>query len=280
LKNRRLKIPRLVRLAAPAFAFAAALAAAPSLGGIYSAASWVPPKLPNSGIAQGSIFVVTGTGLGPSTLQQAPSIPLPATQGLAGTTIQVTVASVTETCIMLYSWTSQVSAILPSATPTGTGVLTLSFQGATSSIPITVLAANFGTFTLNEGGSGPAVVTNASYQAVTMINPAHPGDTVVLWGTGLGAVTGDETEPPVQVDLGTGVQVFVGGQPAKVVYGGRSNYSGLDQIDFTVPSGIATGCKTSLVVLVKGVTGNVTTTAIAPRRAGHLRRYEWPADNG
>src|ERR1039458_7961250 len=122
-----------------------------AITGVYNAASWVPPKLPNSGIAQGAIFTVTGTGLGPSTLQQVQSYPLPTTQGLAGTTIQVTVGAVTGTCIMVYTFATQVAAILPSATPLGTGTLTLSYQG----VAITVLAANFGTSTLNEGARGP-----------------------------------------------------------------------------------------------------------------------------
>ena len=255
---------RLLCLTALAFGYAAALAAAPAITGVYNAASWVPPKLPNSGIAQGAIFTVTGTGLGPSTLQQVQSYPLPTTQGLAGTTIQVTVGAVTGTCIMVYTVATQVAAILPSATPLGTGTLTLSYQGAKSSIAITVLAANFGTSTLNEGGTGPGVLTDAFYNPITMINPAYPGEALILWGTGLGAVTGDETEPPPEVDLGTGVQVFVENQPATVLYGGRSSSPGLDQINFVVPAGISGGCKTSIAVLVKGVTGNVTTTSIAP----------------
>jgi uncharacterized protein (TIGR03437 family) len=264
LKTHRQGAGQFVRLTALAFACAAALAAAPAIAGVYNAASWVPPGLPNSGIAQGSIFTLTGTGLGPSTLQQAQSYPLPTTQGLAGTTVQVTVGGVTETCIMVYTLATQVAALLPSATPVGTGTLTLSYQGAKGSIAIQVVAANFGTSALNEGGTGPGVVTDLFYHPITMVNPAHPGDNLVLWGTGLGAVTGDETEPPVSVDLGTGVQVLVGNQPAAVSYGGRSSSPGLDQINFVVPPGIGGGCKTSIIVLVKGVTGNVTTTSIAP----------------
>src|ERR1700678_619992 len=96
-----------------------------------------------------------------------------------------------------------------------------------------------------------------------MLNPAHPGQTLILWGSGLGAVTGDETEPPVQIDLGTGVQVSVEGQPATVLYGGRGSSPGLDQINFVVPAGVS-GCRTSVAVTVKGVVGNITTIAIAP----------------
>jgi uncharacterized protein (TIGR03437 family) len=254
---------RLLRITALSLGYASALAAAPAIAGVYNAASWIPPSLPNTGVAQGAIFTVTGTGLGPSTLQQVQSYPLPTTAGLAGTTIQVKVGSVTETCIMVYTFATQVAAILPSATPVGSGTLTLSYQGGTSSFAITVLAAGFGTFTLNEGGSGPGVFTDSFYNPITMINAAHPGETLILWGSGLGAVTGDETEPPVQIDLATGVQVFVEGQAATVLYGGRGSSPGLDQINFVVPAGVS-GCRTSVAVLVKGVVGNVTEMAVAP----------------
>lgn len=254
---------RLLQIIALSLGYSAALTAAPAIAGVYNAASWIPVSLPNSGVAQGAIFTVTGTGLGPSTLQQVQSYPLPTTQGLAGTTMQVTVGAVTETCIMIYTLATQVAAILPSATPIGSGTLTLTYQGAKSSIAIQVLAADFGTFTLNEGGTGPGVFTDTSYNPITMINAAHPGDALILWGSGLGAVTGNETEPPQQIDLGTGVQVMVEGQAATVLYGGRGSSPGLDQINFIVPAGVS-GCKTSVAVIVKGVVGNVTTISIAP----------------
>lgn len=255
---------RLHRAAGLSLMCAIAAAAAPSISAVYNAASWLPPSLPNSGVAQGAIFTLKGSGLGPTTLQQVQSYPLPTTAGLAGTTITVTVGSVTETCIMIYTVDSQVAAILPSATPVGTGTLTLTYQGAKGSISIQVLPANFGTFTLNEGGSGPGVFTDTNYNPITMINPAYPGETLILWGTGLGPVSGDETEPPQEVDLGTGVQVQVGNQPATVLYGGRGSSPGLDQINFVVPANV-TGCRTSVAVIVKGVTGNVTTIAVAPQ---------------
>jgi uncharacterized protein (TIGR03437 family) len=258
---------RLLPITALAFGCAATLAAAPSINGVINAASWLPAALPNSGIAQGAMFTVTGSGLGPSTLQPAPNqYPLPTTQGLAGTTIQVTVGGVTETCIMLYTVASQVAAILPSATPIGTGTLTLTYQGASASFAIQVVAASFGTFALNEDGTGPGVLTNLLYSVITMTNAAHPGDTLVLWGAGLGAVTGNEAgAAPVQVQLDAGeVQVLVGNQLVTPLYAGRSNSPGEDQIDFTIPAGITPGCKTTLAVIVKGVTGNVTSIPIAP----------------
>ena len=153
---------RLLRVAALAVSCAGFLLAAPAITGIYNAGSWLPPSLPNSGVAQGAIFTVTGTGLGPATLLEQSTYPLPTTQGLGGTTIQVTVGGVTETCIMVYSWNLQVAAILPSATPVGAGTLMLSYQGSSASFAIQVQTADFGTLTLNEGGTGPAVVTDDS----------------------------------------------------------------------------------------------------------------------
>jgi uncharacterized protein (TIGR03437 family) len=245
------------------FFLGAGLGATPLVVGVYNAASWLPPNLPNSGVAQGSMFTVTGTGLGPATIQHANSYPLPTTDGLGGTTIKVEVGGVIENCIMIYSVSTQVAAILPSTTPVGTGTLTLTYQGENSSFSIKVVGANFGTFALNEDGTGPGVITNGSNAPITYTNPAHAGDELVLWGSGLGPITtGDDVAPP-QVDLGTGVQVLVGNKPATVVYGGRGSSAGIDQVNFVVPSGV-TGCKTSVVVILKGVTGNVTSMAVAP----------------
>jgi uncharacterized protein (TIGR03437 family) len=257
---------RLLSLTALAFGCAATLAAAPNVSGVFNAASWLPTSLPNSGIAQGAVFTVTGTGLGPSTLQEVSGYPLPTEAGLGGTTITITVGNVAVFGIMVYTVATQVAAILPSSTPVGNGLLKLSYQGASSTIAIQVVAASFGTSALNEGGTGPAVITDPSYVPITYVNAAHPGDTLILWGTGLGATTSDETKPPppgVNLDAGE-VQVLVGDQLVKPLFAGRSSSPGLDQINFVVPAGVTTACKTTIAVIVKGVTGNVTTTSIAP----------------
>jgi uncharacterized protein (TIGR03437 family) len=255
-------LPRISRFACLLFASTALAAPVPLVNAVYNAASWVPAGLPNSGIAEGSIFTLIGTGMGPGTLVQVTSYHLPTSQGLAGTTVQVTVGGVTNYCIMVYTFATQVAAILPSSTPVGTGTLTLSYQGAQStSIAITVVKNSVGIFAVNQEGSGPGVITNLSYQVQVPTNSAHPGDILILWGTGLGPVTGNETEPPVPVDLGTGVQIFVGGQSATVLYGGRGSSAGLDQINFMVPAGLS-GCYVSVVAQVNGVVSNFTTIPI------------------
>jgi uncharacterized protein (TIGR03437 family) len=254
---------RVLYISAIIFGTAAAGAAAPSITGVYNAGSWIPPSLPNSGVAQGAYLTVTGSGLGPASLVVAGSYPLQTTQGLAGTTVQVTVGGVTQTCIMYYTSGTQVSAILPSATPVGNGTLTVSYQGGFGSTPIQVVPASFGMFTLNSAGTGAGSITDVNYNPITMINAAHPGETIVLWGTGLGAVSGDETEPPTPSNF-PGVQVLIENQLVTPAYAGRSSYPGLDQINVTIPAGISGGCKTSIGVVVNGVVGNVVSTSVAP----------------
>ena len=255
---------RLLHFSICIFGCVATLAAAPSITGVYNAGSWIPASLPNSGVAQGAYFTVTGSGLGPAALVVAGSYPLPTTQGLGGTSVQVKVGTVTQTCIMYYTSATQVSGIVPSATPVGTGTLTISYQGSSVSASIQVVAASFGMFTLNSGGTGPASITDVNYNPITMINAAHPGDTIVLWGTGLGAVTGDETEPPSGSKNFPGVEVLIGTQLVPPLYAGRSSYPGLDQVNVVIPAGFSYGCKTSIAVVVNGVTGNVVSTSIGP----------------
>ena len=67
--------------------------AAINSGGIVNAASYRRVGLPNSGIAQGSIFLVFGSNLGPAQLTTDPDFPLGTS--LAGTSIKVTVNAVT-----------------------------------------------------------------------------------------------------------------------------------------------------------------------------------------
>jgi uncharacterized protein (TIGR03437 family) len=225
----------------------------PSFSGIVNPASNIPPGFfQNSGIAQGSIFVVYGSNLGPASLAQASTLPLPTTAGLGGTSIGVTVGGTTVNAPMLYTSQGQVAAVLPSNTPVGTGGLTLTYNGLSGTTPITVVASNFGISTVNESGSGPAVVTFPNYSVVSSTNSAKPGDTLILWGTGLGplpAGSSDASGAAGPLGITPSIQVFVGGVAAQVLYAGRTPTAvGLDQINFVVPASAPAGCNVSIVV--------------------------------
>jgi uncharacterized protein (TIGR03437 family) len=239
---------------------AATLAAQnPLLNQVVNAASGTPPGLPNSAIAQGSLFLIWGVGLGPGSIQIA-APPLPAT--LAGTSITVTVNGTTLTAPMYYTEYGQAVAVMPSSTPVGTGNLSLTYNGHTGSIPVTVVPASFGISNAvddSDSGSGGyglqyrAVVTFPNYQYVSLTNTAKPGDTLTIWGTGLGPTpnNGGDTASGPAANIGSAPLVFVGGIPSpSVTYWGRSPNSlpGLDQINFVVPSNAPLGCGVSIVV--------------------------------
>ena len=166
--------------------------------GVRNGASYSLTGMPNSGIAQGSIMVIFGDNLGPANIVQVSQFPLPTTPpGLAGTSVKVTVGNTTVQCIMLYTVKTQVAAVLPSNTPIGTGTLTVTFNSATSAAaPITVVQNSFGTFALNQAGSGPGVIQNVNSASDRPFNglttAAHPGQTMILWGTGIGPVNAQE----------------------------------------------------------------------------------------
>src|SRR5579883_684142 len=241
------------------------LAQNPAFTGIVNPASNIPPGMPNYGIAQGSIFVIYGSNMGPSTLT-ASNLPLPTSAGLAGTTITVTVGSTTVNAPIIYTRADIVAAVMPSTTPTGNGTLTLTYNGKSGSSPLKIMASNFGISTVNQSGSGPAVVTRPDFSLITTSNSAKPGDTLVIWGTGLGPVAGGDTNLPAAVDLGTPIQVLIGNVPATITYRGRSGYPGLDQINVVVPQNAPTGCTVGVIVqtTTPATVSNAPTIAISP----------------
>ena len=82
-------------------------AIAPS--GISNAASYAGPGTLNGGIAQGSAFVIFGTGLGPDTLTQVTDFPLG--PDVAGVTVRVTSGTTAVNAYPLYVSPSQIGAI-------------------------------------------------------------------------------------------------------------------------------------------------------------------------
>jgi len=235
-----------------------------TLSSAVNAASYLNPVLPNGNLAQGGVFIAFGAGMGPAKLQEISAFPLPT--NLGGTSIAVTVNGTTVNCIMLYTSAAQVAAVLPSDTPVGAGTMVLSYNNTPSApLNVTVAAHDFGIFAINQGGSGPGVVTNAiTNTVITSTASANPENLLDIWGTGLGPVAGNEAAGPLPGNLpNLDLQVYVGSQKATVNYAGRSGCcTGLDQIEITVPSGVY-GCAIPVYFVVGGVTSNFVTTSIA-----------------
>jgi uncharacterized protein (TIGR03437 family) len=222
--------------------------------------SFAPADAPNGGIAQGSLFAVFGDGIGPQTLVQSG---YPLQTRLAGTSAKITVKSVTVDALMVYTSSRQIAAILPSRTPVGDGTITVTYDGTDSQpYPIKIVSSALGVYTVTSNGLGPGIITGADYGIKTLQAPARQGETVILWGTGLGAVDGDEAVPPTPANRFS-PQVFAGGKQGKVTYAGRAGCcSGLDQINFEVPEGVS-GCFVPVAVRNGGVTSNFTTLPVS-----------------
>src|ERR1041384_235930 len=207
--------PAVVRTLLQSYSFlilAVAAAAQPRIdpGGIVNAASYAGAGMPNAGIAPGSLFVVRGEGLGVG-FRESPGFPL--SRELNGSSVSVLVQGVTVQAFIVSVSPQQIRAILPSFTPSGKGTVTVVDDHRESQPEsISVLAERFGIFTRNSAGSGPALLQNlnAGGQPMnTLTEPARPGQRVVLWGTGLGAVHGDEAAGPIPGDLNAGAEVLV-----------------------------------------------------------------------
>jgi len=255
-------------------ALVSTLSAAPAITSVANAASNISLASP---LAQGAIFVIYGSGLGPSTIAFAPAAFQSST--LSGTSVAVTVGATTVSALMYYTSAKQVAALLPSDTPTGSATITVTYQGeASNTLTVGVVANNLGVFSLDSSGAGPGIVTYADYSLVsaakaspcggpnTACGAANPGDTLILWGTGLGPITGSDA-----MGAGLGVNMpdipltlWLGGVQAPVTYQGRSGCCiGEDQIVFTVPNNVPTGCAVPLVVQIDNHISNTTVMPVA-----------------
>ena len=235
--------------------------------GTVNAASLAPFGLPNAPIARGSIFTVFGENLGPVTPQTVSAFPL--TPTFAGVSLAVTQNGTTTQAFPIFVSPSQINAIMPSSVAAGLATLRLTYlTGKSNAVTIQIANAAPGVFAVSSGGYGPGIVQNFISGSNQPINastvPATPGQTVTIWGTGLGAVTFPDNVAPTAGNVSTPVTLTIGGQPAAVQYSGRTPCcSGVDQIVATVPNNAPLGCWVPVTVNAGGVVSNTTTMAIA-----------------
>ena len=209
-------------------------------------------------VAPGStVLIFSGdVPVGPEALQAATRFPLVTT--LAGTSVKITVAGISSDAYVLGAETHWVRAMLPSGTPLGDGQLVVTYNGR-SSVPYRLLVRERGFGVYNGSACSPSftpappgfcvgravqnIDASGAVSTNSLLAPARPGQLVTLWGTGLGFAPGDEAAGPISGNLQVpGLRVLVGGQPANVVYSGRSGCcAGMDEIIFEVPPGIE-GC--------------------------------------
>jgi uncharacterized protein (TIGR03437 family) len=254
------------------------VATGPVISSVSNAASYIDLSLPNGGIAQGSIFIVQGSNLGPASLTIDTKTTFQQTT-LAGTSVSVTVNGATVAALMYYTSATQVAALLPSNTPAGAGTIALTYNNQTGpSHPVRVVPSGLGIFTATSDGQGAGIVTYPDYSLVstarasncggpyTTCGAANPGDILTIWATGLGPINGkDAAGDGLGVNMpNIPLTVWLGNVPITAAYQGRGCCIGEDQIIFTVPANAPTGCAVPLTLQVNNFVSNYVMLPVAP----------------
>lgn len=252
-------------------------------------------------IAQGSVFVVKGTGLSAAGLVQATAPIYPTALNSVSLTLTAATGGTVVRPLMVYTYNlggvNQLAAVLPSNAALGAYDLKVANGSATSAAFRTnVVARKPGIVTASSDGAGQAQATldgklilqrtsNVGKIDVFTTRSAHPGERVDLWGTGLGPDLASDTGGTSgdQTTAGT-IRVLVDGIEVTPAYAGRSQgYPGLDQIAFTLPATTAVNCAVTLQVRAGTVFSNPVTIATATNESctpGTIRINEVESNGG
>jgi uncharacterized protein (TIGR03437 family) len=243
---------------------APAIPAAPSVtaGNIVSAATSVAgPMAPNSWVTiYGSNLGVTTRGWAESDFVNG-QIPF----SLDGVSVLLNQFGAPRLAHVGYVSPTQVNFLLPSnLNVTATTVQVRNPAGMNTAVPITVQANAAQLFTLD----GKNVMgAHANGNLLGKASPAAPGETVVVYGTGLGATSPALIPGQVATDaasLATLPQVTIGGTAATVVFAGAvAGTAGVYQINLQVPSDAANG---DLPLIVRVGTASSAPTLITVQK--------------
>jgi len=228
-------------------------------------------------LAPGSVISIYGSRLAESTAS-ATDLPLPSK--LVDT--QVFVAGTTPggqstgllNLPLYYVSENQVNALIPYEVSVNTTLQLLVQRGSTYSVPVQIdmaqaqpvvigsglLPGSAGLIDVFPSSGGPAYLASPSA-------PAHAGDIIALYCTGLGpvnpAVADGATPGQLLSNTVTTPQVMIGGQSAQVKFAGLApQFAGLYQINAVVPSGTQTGAAVPLELIVDGQTSPLVTIPI------------------
>jgi uncharacterized protein (TIGR03437 family) len=243
-------------LAVPTFAQTGTV----SPGGVLNGASFdkVMPVTP------GALISIFGSNLA-ATTATANSIPLSTVLG--GVNVKINGQDAPLVGVFHAATGDQINAQLPWGAQAGAAQVVVTTNGQASA-PQTFQIGQFspGIFSV-QFGVGQAIAINADGSLAAPANsipglathPAKAGDTIIILGTGLGAVTPPVNSGANSIDtLRTTVTtptVLVGGMSATVAFSGLSpQFVGVNQVNAVVPANAPKGDKVPLQLSVGGLT--------------------------
>lgn len=235
-------------------------------GGVVNAADFTP------NLAPGELFTLFGTALAPAS-RLSDKLPLPRT--LEGVIVEVTDGTTVTSAPLVFVSANQINAQLPAQIRSESVTLRVrNAAGISNTVSVPILPRAPRLFTVAMDGKGPAIVVHADYRLVSASAPAVPGEVVLIYLTGLGAVTPAIKEGDPGGDGGLlgplnyvtePVTVEVNGLPATVLYAGLApGFPGLYQINAQLPSILAGGALPLVVKTASATSQSNVTLATSP----------------
>ena len=230
--------------------------------GIVSAGSYFQGTTP---LAAGSIASVFGVNI-VAGVAGASSVPLP--RALLNATVLIGGIS----CPVFYAQPNQINVQLPEELAgLNSAAATIVFGGTPGNTVFLNLAGQSpGIFSVESNGRGLGAILNQSGIPNGPANPERIGNVVSIYATGLG-----ETTPPVATGTGAPVeplarsaqnpQAIIDGIAAEVEFSGRApGFVGLDQVNVTIPPGVATNRAVQVILTTPSGPSNAVDLYVAP----------------
>ncbi|HUS06566.1 MAG TPA: hypothetical protein VMZ52_09735 [Bryobacteraceae bacterium] len=213
--------------------------------GVTNAASFAPTGAP---IAPGEYISLFGSGLAPG-LTTASSLPFPTTLGGVQVLINNRLAP------MSFVSPGQINALVPFGTTESTASIVVNNNGSRSnSVTVPVARTSPGIFSVPSAGFGPGAILHADFSLVSASQPARPGETVLVFLTGLGAVspavqdgTAGPSAPPFSITTAP-LNVYIDGLPAAVSFNGLAPGLAGYQMNVTVPLNAGSGSNIPIAI--------------------------------
>jgi uncharacterized protein (TIGR03437 family) len=209
----------------------------------------------STSVAPGGLISVYGSQLSATSIATS-QIPLPTALGESCLVVNGTPIP------LLFVSSAQVNAQLPL---NAAGNVTMSIHtpaGVSDNYNFVVESAAPAVFLTGTAGPETGLATiyrAANGQLVTPTNPLHPGDTVVIYLTGMGLTSpevaaGEETPPTLLTSVTQAPVLTLGSSNLSILYAGLvpGFVSGLYQINATVPTGATQGESVPLVISQAG----------------------------
>jgi len=207
--------------------------------GIVNTASYSPFT---SGVSPGDFVLLFGSNLGPSTLQDASSLPLPTTLDNVKVLVNNVPAPIS------YVRSDQIAVIVPFETTASVAQFQVINNGQASNVVTEfVNLTTPGVFTQDESGSGYAAALHVNGSPVTPASPAQAGETVAVYMSGLGTVfpaildgVGAPSNPPSTTS--NTFNADISGTTANIAFQGLApGFAGLYQVNIQIPTGLTAG---------------------------------------